>query len=102
MKILSWIITAVIYPICQTYMIVNEIKKGCLKGKTKEQKHDFFIELTKFQTLDPEFYWDQITDLENWEKWQYIRWLQAQDKDIEFISILTQKIQEIKQNTLQL
>ena len=52
---------------------------GCLQGKTKQQKHDFFKSLFEFSNSDLVFYNEQLVDLEPKEREQFNDWIKNQE-----------------------
>ncbi len=50
-------------------------KKGCLSGKTPEQKIEFFQSLSKFVETDINFFKEQFWDLTPYEREQYHNWV---------------------------
>jgi len=55
--------------------IFNKKTKGCLHGKTKQQKIDFFVSLSKFAITDEQFFSEQYLDLLPHEQAEFDEWM---------------------------
>ncbi len=60
-------------------MILGFFRKtrGCLYGKTPQQKEDFFNSLLSFHDTDKMFFEEQFDDLLSEEKDEFIKWIAA-------------------------
>ncbi len=77
-------------------------KKGCLYGKTREQKISFFKSLSTFAITDKMFFEEQYWDLLAHERKEFSDWLTedtAQKKQIKSMLDLIQKLIEEKNNS---
>jgi len=67
-------------------------KKGCLDGKTPQQKADFFKSLQNFAATDEQFFTEQYNDLQPHEKVEFEEWLLEEHKKLKTISMLAELI----------
>lgn len=59
--------------------------KGCLYGKTAEQKDKFFNSLFNFAVKDKDFFQEQFLDLLPDEQQQFIDWLEKKQENMKKI-----------------
>lgn len=74
---LPWIIiTFLVFPIIGLLLTSRDVntEKGCLSGKTKDQKRKYFESLHVFRDSNELFYIEQIRDLTDGEFEQYVNW----------------------------
>ncbi len=64
-------------------------KKGCLDGKTDQQKYDFFLSLSDFATSDKEFFRQQYYDLQPHEQKEFEKWVYDRSKNLKALKALT-------------
>lgn len=64
-----------IYAVCKYW----ERRRGCLYGKTQQQKEDFFRSLTNFSYTDEQFFKEQCMDLQYHELKQFEEYLKKQN-----------------------
>jgi hypothetical protein len=59
------------------FNIFKRKTKGCLHGKTEQQKITFFQSLSSFAIKDEQFFVEQYWDLQPHERDEYAKWVLA-------------------------
>jgi len=70
-------------------------KKGCLEGKTEQQKIDFFKSLAQFATTDKQFFEEQYMDLLFEEQREFHAWVIKDGEQKQTIKSLLNIIEEL-------
>ncbi len=60
------------------YWDKKRLQKGCLHGKSEQEKIDFFVSLEKFAKSDPIFFNEQCNDLLLHELEEFHNWIKKE------------------------
>lgn len=69
--------------------------RGCLYGKTQEEKDSFFSKLIDFNSSDPDFFKQQLSDLRRHEKVEFNEWLKERNQRLRAIRGLVGVVGEL-------
>lgn len=69
--------------------------KGCLDGKTPEQKESFFRSLYDMYSKDNDFFNEQFLDLTSDERRQFIEYIDEKNKNLHILKALVGVLSKI-------
>jgi len=88
----------IIFLITRNY---KQKQKGCLAGKTPQQKKAFFESLASFVGKDDDFFIEQCNDLLPHEKQEFLEYVQQKNENLKAIKILVDVLNELAPNNQQ-
>lgn len=95
LKIILYLLFCVVVYFAAYFIFSRKYKKGCLHGKTDQEKDEFFTSLYNFSITNKQFFQEQYWDLLPVEREEFENWLHLTVENKKQIIAMLNLIEEL-------